>query len=199
MTTGALAVVLAACGGSTTASSTTTTGRPTTTTTGAPATSTSTTSGHASTTTSTAAGGTGCKTSAMTVTIGAPDGTAGAIHYGLTFHNTGASSCTLYGFPGVSFLSAGGQQIGAPAQRAGGSVATVTLSSGSDAYASVAVTDPGIPPCTGSTSVAQVRVYPPGETQAATVAAPSGMLVCSSPNTPAYQSASVTPVSATAL
>jgi len=42
-------------------------------------------------------------------------------------------------------------------------------------------------------------VYPPGETQAAVVAAPSGLLVCSSPNTAAYSSALVSPVSATAL
>jgi len=135
----------------------------------------------------------------MTISIGAPNGSAGATHYGLTFHNTAASSCTLYGFPGVSFLGGSGQQIGAPAQRAGGSVATVTLPAGGDAYASIAVTDPGIPPCSGSATVAQVRVYPPGQTQAATVTAPPDMLVCSSPNTPSYQSSSVTPVSATAL
>ena len=37
---------------------------------------------------------------------------------------------------------------------------------------------PGIPPCTGPGTAAQVRVYPPGETVAAQIAAPSGMLVC---------------------
>ena len=145
------------------------------------------------------AGGGGCRTAALTVSIGAPNGSAGADHYGLTFHNTGATYCTLYGFPGVSFLTGNGQQIGAPAQRAGGAVVTVTLAAGGNAYASVAVTDPGIPPCTGSAPVANVRVYPPGQTQAVLVTAPSGMLVCSSPDTSAYQSASVTAVSATAL
>jgi len=68
----------------------------------------------------------------------------------------------LYGYPGVSFLSAGGSQIGAPAQRdSAGTVATVTLAAGGDAYSSVAVTDPGIPPCSSQATAAQVRVYPP--------------------------------------
>jgi len=154
----------------------------------------------ASTSTTTKPSGTGCATSALSFTFGNPDGTAGAVHYTLTFHNTGSSSCTLYGYPGVSFLSAGGSQIGAPAQRqSGGSVATVTLAPGGNGYSSVAVTDPGIPPCTGQGTAAQIRVYPPGQTQSALVTAPSSVAVCSSPNTSAYTSATVTPVSATQL
>ena len=197
---GAAAVALAACSNS--SSSTTTTQASPTTTRGTGASSTTTTGGSTSTTGAppTTAGIAACRTSALTVSFGSPNGTAGAIHYTLTFHNTGASACTLYGFPGVSFLGAGGQQIGAPAQREGGGApANVTVGVGGNAYASVAVTDPGIPPCSGSATVAQVRVYPPGETQAALTAAPSGMLICSSPNTPSYQSAIVSPVSATQL
>jgi hypothetical protein len=100
----------------------------------------------------------------------------------------------------VSFLSAGGSQIGAPAQREGNlSPSTVTLAPGGDAYSSVAVTDPGIPPCTTSVSATQVRIYPPGETHSALVSAPSGgIAVCGSPNTANYLSAIVSPVSATA-
>ena len=196
---GAAAVALTACSSSST-SPTTTQASPTTT----RGTGTSTTTTGASTSTTaappTTTGIAMCRTSALTVSFGSPNGTAGAIHYTLTFHNTGSSACTLYGFPGVSFLSAGGQQIGAPAQReGGGSPTNVTLGVGGNAYASVAVTDPGIPPCSGSATVAQVRVYPPGETQAALSAPPSGMLICSSPNTPSYQSAIVSPVSATQL
>ena len=97
----------------------------------------------------------------------------------------------------MSFLDAGGHQIGAPAQRQGGTPATVTVGTGTTVYSSVAVTDPGIPPCAGGTTAAQVQVYPPGETHAALVTAPSGLQVCSSPNTPAYLSSTVTPVSAT--
>ena len=69
---------------------------------------------------------TGCATSALSISFGNPNGTAGAIHYTITFHNTGSTSCTLYGYPGVSFLTASGAQIGAPAVRQGGSSATVT-------------------------------------------------------------------------
>jgi len=191
----AVAVGLAACSSS--SSSSTTTTRATTTTTSKP--STSTTATTAATTTTTRAG-TGCATSALALTFGSPNGTAGAVHYTLTFHNTGSTSCTLYGYPGVSFLSSSGAQIGAPAQRqSGGAVTTVTLAAGGNAYSSVAVTDPGIPPCSSQATAAQVRVYPPGQTQSALVTAPSGVAVCSSPNTSAYTSATVSPVSATQI
>lgn len=184
------ALGLAACGSS--SSSTTTTTRATTTTTTTTAASTSTTS--ASTTTTSGPKTAGCATASLSITFGSPNGTAGAIHYGITFHNTGSSTCTLYGYPGVSFLAAGGGQIGAPAQREGNlTPATVTLAAGGNAYSSVAITDPGIPPCSASATATQVRIYPPGETHSALVAA-SGVPVCSSPNTPNYSSAIVAPV-----
>ena len=183
---------LAACGSS--SSSTTTTTTATTTTTTAGSSTTSTTS--ATTTTGSGPRTAGCATASLAITFGSPNGTAGAIHYGITFHNTGSSSCTLYGYPGVSFLEAGGGQIGAPAQRQGSlSPSTVTLAVGGNAYSSVAVTDPGIPPCSSSATATQVRIYPPGETHPALVAA-SGVSVCSSPNTPSYSSAIVAPVTA---
>ncbi|MGA2835444.1 MAG: DUF4232 domain-containing protein [Acidimicrobiales bacterium] len=197
---GALAVGAAACGNS--SSSSTTTLASTTTTTTAASSSTTSASGPSTTappTTSTTVVG-GCRTSALAISIGAPNGTAGATHYGFTFRNTGSTACTLYGFPGVSFLDASGSQIGAAAQREGNvAIATVTLSVGGSAYSSVAVTDPGIPPCSGSATAAQIRIYPPGQTQSTSVAAPSGLQVCSSPNTANYSSAIVTPITATPL
>ena len=201
LTTGAVvvgaALGLAACGSSS-SSATTTTSRPTTTTTTAG--STTSTTARPTTTTTTKASGSGCATSALSLSFGSPNGTAGAVHYTLTFHNTGSTPCTLYGYPGVSFLTSGGTQIGAPAVRSGGAApTTVTLAAGGDAYSSVAVTDPGIPPCSSQSDAAQVRVYPPGQTQSALVTAPTGVAVCSSPNTSAYSSATVTPVSSTQL
>jgi hypothetical protein len=201
LTAGALLAValgLAACGSS--SSSSTTTTRPATTTTTTKPSGTTTTTKPSGSTTTTKPSGTGCATSALTVTVGNPNGTAGAVHYTVTFHNAGPSSCTLGGYPGVSFLATGGSQIGVPAERAGGgTVTTVTLAPGGDAYSSVAVTDPGIPPCTSQATAAQIRIYPPGQTQAAVVAAPSGLAVCTSPNTTSYTSSTVTPVSATQL
>jgi len=186
-----VALGLAACGSS--GSTTTTTGAgSTTSSTGIPNPSSSTTS-------TSAPGISMCRTASLIVTLGSPNGSAGATHYGLTFQNTGTSACTMNGYPGVSFLDTSGNQIGDPSQRQGGSTPTVTVSSGGSAYASIAVTDPGIPPCTGSSKAAQVRIYPPGETNSTQVTAPSGLLVCSSPNTSAYSSSFVTPVSASAI
>jgi hypothetical protein len=132
--------------------------------------------------------------------LGNGNGTAGSVHYPIVFRNTTSSACTLYGFPGVSFLTAGGTQIGVPAQRGSGiAFATVTLAPDGSAYSSVGVADPGIPPCTSSATATQVRVFPPGETHAVVVAAPSGIAVCSSPNTANYQSAIVTPMTSTSF
>jgi len=191
---GALAVGLAACGGSS-SSSTTTTGAAA----GSSTTSTSSSPSTSSTTSSTAAGTATCRTSSLALSLGPPNGTAGATHYSLAFRNTGATTCTMSGYPGVSFLDGSGHQIGDPAQRQGGTPTPVTLAPAGKAYASVAVTDPGISPCSGSAAAAQVQVYPPGETQAATIAAPSGLLVCSSSDTATYQSSTVTPISLTAF
>ncbi|HEY4928138.1 MAG TPA: DUF4232 domain-containing protein [Acidimicrobiales bacterium] len=189
----ALAVGLAACGSSS-SSTTTTTGAATTTT---AASATTSTSGSTSTTRTSI---TGCASSGLAVTLGSANGTAGSVHYPIAFRNTTSSACTLYGFPGVSFLTAGGTQIGVPAQRESGvAFATITLAPNGLAYSSVGVTDPGIPPCTGSSTATQVRVFPPGETHAILVAAPSGIAVCSSPNTANYQSAIVTPMTASSL
>ena len=193
-----VAAALAACSSSSTPATSTTGTSATTTST--PATTSSVPSSTTTPATTTTAGGTACRTSSLAVSVGLPNGSAGAIHYQITFRNTATAPCTLTGYPGVSFLAAGGSQIGAPAQRSGsGSPTTVTVPAGGNAYSSVAVTDPGIPPCSSSATAAQVRVYPPGETQSALVAAPTGMQVCSSPNTSAYTSALVTVVSATAL
>ncbi len=192
---GALAVGLAACGSSS-SSSTSTTQAPTTTSTssgGSGTTTTTTTAGSTSTT----AGITDCRSAGLALALGAPNGTAGASHYEITFRNTGSGACTLFGYPGVSFLDAKGRQIGSSAQRQpSGRPATITLAASGNAYSSLAVTDPGIPPCSGSTPAAQVRIFPPGNTQSILVKAPSGMLVCSSTNTAGYLSSIVTTVSA---
>jgi len=184
------ALLLTACSSSS-SPSTTTTSKASTTTTSPTTTSTTT----ASTTTSSGPKSKSCATADLTITLGSPNGTAGAIHYVLTYRNAGTSTCTLFGYPGVSFLTAGGSQIGVPAQRTSGiGVTAVTLAPGASGYSSVSVTDPGIPPCSSQGTATQVRVYPPGETHAALVAASGGIAVCSSPNTANYQSAIVGPL-----
>ena len=187
-----LGLLLAACGRSSSSPTTTTiAGAPTTT---APIT-TSTTSGSSTTSTTSGPRTNSCATRDLTISIGSPNGTAGAIHYVLTYLNAGTSPCTLFGYPGVSFLAADGSQIGSPAQRASGvGVSSVTLAPGALVYSGVSVTDPGIPPCSSAGSATRVRVFPPGETHAALAVPAGGIAVCSSPNTPNYRSAIVGPL-----
>ena len=181
-------LLLTACSSSSPSTTTTTTSTGATTT--AP-----TTTAPTTTSTSSSPQASGCTTSNLTISLGSPNGTAGAIHYVLTYRNAGTLPCTLFGYPGVSFLAADGSQIGSPAQRTSGIGATsVSLAPGTNAYSSVSVTDPGIPPCSSSGTATQVRVFPPGETHAALVAAPNAIAVCSSPNTPSFLSAIIGPL-----
>ena len=59
-----------------------------------------------------------CATTNLKLAVGQPNGAAGTIFYPLDFTNTGSAACTMYGYPGVAFVSSpGGSQIGAPASR----------------------------------------------------------------------------------
>lgn len=187
---------LAACSRSSSSPTTTpiggasTTAPPTT----APIT-TPTTSGSSATSTTSGPKTNSCATRDLNISIGSPNGTAGAIHYVLTYLNAGTSSCTLFGYPGVSFLAADGSQIGSPAQRTTGvGFSSVALAPGAVVYSGVSVTDPGIPPCSSAGSATRVQVFPPGETHAALVVPAGGIAVCSSPNTPSYRSAIIGPL-----
>src|ERR1700689_2711819 len=61
-----------------------------------------------------------CPAGALTDWIGVPgSGAAGSVYYMLEISNTSAQTCTLYGFPGVSAISARGRQLGSQAQRSG--------------------------------------------------------------------------------
>jgi Protein of unknown function (DUF4232) len=61
-----------------------------------------------------------CPAGALTEWIGVPgSGTAGSTYFMLEISNTSARACTLYGFPGVSAVTARGHQIGSMAERSG--------------------------------------------------------------------------------
>jgi hypothetical protein len=127
----------------------------------APQTTTSTTS-PTSPTTVPRAGMARCATAQLTVTIGAPNGTAGHINFEIAFRNDAASPCVLNGFPGVSFLDAAGHQTGDPAARNRLTPTPVTIAPGASAYAHLAKNDLGNPPCAAAPATA-LRVYPPNE------------------------------------
>ena len=111
------------------------------------------------------AGPPGCLASALQPQLGASQGTAGTIYQVVVLTNTSGDACTLYGYPGVSFVTGiGGTQVGAPASKNPVVArALVTLAPGADADVLLAVHDAGaIAGCT-ITSVNWLRIYPPGD------------------------------------
>jgi Protein of unknown function (DUF4232) len=108
-----------------------------------------------------------CTTTDLRLTVGAGNGAAGTVYYPLDFTNAAGSACTMYGYPGVAFVSSpGGSQVGAPAGRESGTVpALVTLEPGATAHATLAVSDVLISNnCMGHrVQVKWVQVYPPDQ------------------------------------
>jgi hypothetical protein len=87
----------------------------------------------------------------------------------LQFTNTGQRTCTLQGFPGVSFVTGdSGQQVGEAANRSGNQGPTITLRPGSSTNAGLIMVnpDPFDPAQCKQVDVRGLRVYPPNETAA---------------------------------
>jgi hypothetical protein len=114
------------------------------------------------------AGTQACATSALSVTLGPSEGSAGAVEQTIVFTNTSGATCTLYGYPGVSLVSAQPYtQIGAAAQRSSTvPVKLITLAAGAAANAVVQIADAQNFPTAscGPTQAAFLRVYPPNQT-----------------------------------
>ena len=115
-----------------------------------------------------------CQPSSLHVTVNASQagGAAGSTYLPVDFTNTSSSPCGLYGYPGMSFVTAGdgsGSQIGAPAQEnpSFGKV-PVQLAAGGAAHAWLQVAEAGNYPAATCQPVTAhwLRVYAPGETQA---------------------------------
>jgi hypothetical protein len=77
------------------------------------------------------------------MTSGPSSGYAGGVDQTIVFTNTSGATCTLYGYPGVSLVSAPPHtQIGLAAQRSGTTpVKLITLASGATASAVLQVVD----------------------------------------------------------
>jgi hypothetical protein len=142
----------------------------TVTTTASPtASATSPASGASSTATSSAGGPGPCQASALRVTLGASNAAAGTDYVPVLFTNTSQATCTLYGFPGVSFTGETyAVQVGPAATRNHASPESlVTLAPGAVASALLTIVDaqnypPG--PC-GLTTASGILVYPPNLTK----------------------------------
>jgi hypothetical protein len=105
-----------------------------------------------------------CATSQLEIWLGdgGGGGTAGHTYYPIEFSNVGHSSCTLYGYPGVSAWGLDGKQIGVPASNSGASHSTVTITPGGTAHALLAIADWGAL-CSKGVSALGLKVYPPGQ------------------------------------
>jgi hypothetical protein len=115
-----------------------------------------------------------CQPSSLQVTVNASQagGAAGSTYLPVDFTNTSSSPCGLYGYPGMSFVTAGdgsGSQIGAAAQQnpSFGKV-PIRLAAGGAAHAWLQVTEAGNYPSATCQPVTAhwLRVYAPGETRA---------------------------------
>jgi hypothetical protein len=107
-----------------------------------------------------------CSSSHLKLTLGIGQGTAGTSYQVLVLTNTGSTSCTLFGYPGVSFVDASGAIIGKPSSRDHGVEHTITLAAGGAANALSRQPDAGnFPPSACQMKTAdRVKVYPPGQT-----------------------------------
>lgn len=117
-----------------------------------------------------------CLTEQLRVRWAPTEGTAGHSISRLTFTNLGDHRCSLYGYPGLSYVAGDdGHQVGAPAIRAGGTKRTVWLAPGGHAYSYIQQVDIhnySSADC-DPTKVRGWRVYPPNETAAKYVPAPN--------------------------
>jgi Protein of unknown function (DUF4232) len=121
-----------------------------------------------------AAGLAACRSSSLVMTVdrSQANGAAGSTYYPLNFTNSSAKACELYGYPGVSFVTAGsgaGRQVGAAALRSAAfTKLSVRLAPGGSAHAWLKVTVAANYPASACNPVTTgwLKVYPPEETVA---------------------------------
>jgi Domain of unknown function (DUF4232) len=133
----------------------------------APAASASSSGTPAAAAPSSPAAGTACATSALRIKLGPSDGYAGGVYQTIDFTNTSGSTCTLFGYPGVSLVTGPPyKQLGAPAKRSTStSPRLVTLAPGATAHAVVQIVDAlNFPsPSCEPAKAAALKVYPPNQ------------------------------------
>lgn len=107
-----------------------------------------------------------CATSQLTGSLSGSNAGAGSLFVNLVLTNKSGSACHVKGYPGLSVLDAGGNQIGPAATYVTGQTAgTIVLQPGESASDTIHT---GLGTGTGFCEPAStsVRVYPPGDTAA---------------------------------
>ncbi len=112
-----------------------------------------------------------CATSALNVSLGPANGTAGTVFYPLMFVNTSKLGCTLRGYPSVSAVTGSGKQIGSPASPIPSSFKTVTLLPGKAQSALIGIVETGnfSPSQCAPVTAAGLKVFPPNHSKAVTI------------------------------
>jgi hypothetical protein len=122
-----------------------------------------------------------CLSSHLKASVGGGSGAGmSQNHTGLNLTNTGSTPCTLYGYPGVSWVAGSdGHQVGSAATKqapaTGAKEATVTLAPGATASAALNIVQAAViskSECK-PVPVKGLRVYPPGETAALFIPMPT--------------------------
>jgi len=116
-----------------------------------------------------------CATSGLDVWLDTNGSSAlGHTGYQLKITNLSGSTCTLFGYPGVSAVTLTGTQIGSAAARDGTAPHTVTLANGATTHALVVITNTSLfqPSLCHQVTAAGLKVYPPNQTQPRTVPFP---------------------------
>lgn len=112
-----------------------------------------------------------CAAVNLTFATGQPDGAAGSVYQPVLLTNKGTTTCTLDGFPGVSFVAGDdGHQVGNAADKDESKPATtVTLAPGAGAQFVVRIARAGnYDSATCQPTAARgLRIYTPGETHSA--------------------------------
>ena len=110
----------------------------------------------------------GCATSALLVRLGVAEGYAGGTDYVIDFTNQSGTTCTMYGYPGVSLVTGPPYaQIGLAAQRDNTApVKQVTLLPGAMATDQLRIADAlNFPSSTcHPTTATHLKLYPPNQT-----------------------------------
>jgi hypothetical protein len=120
---------------------------------------------------SAASGPGSCPTNALRAAIGTGEGAAGSTYTEIDFTNISGATCTLYGYPGVSFASGTTPvtQLGASArQDTTSGRELVTLAPGAIASALLRIVQAGNFPSSacGLVTAKYLQVYPPNQKQA---------------------------------
>jgi hypothetical protein len=115
-----------------------------------------------------------CKIADLKLSLGGGEGAAGTLYRDLRFTNAGSRTCTIQGFPGVSYVAgADGHQVGPAAFREGAKGPAISLKPGKTVSASIGFVQVRNydPAACKPVSVRGLRVYPPHEYNSMYVAA----------------------------